>query len=320
MAHYLATEGGKRVLVVDLDPQCNATQLLLSDEQWDDIFSDGTAKDDKRTVLHALRNIRRGDSGVASDYEVVHSERFKVDVLAGHPSLALMEDTFSSSWEAFIAGDLGGARRTHWLSQLVKAATTYDLVILDAGPSLGALNRTVVVGTDYFVTPTAADMFSLFAIDNIGEWIRTWTRKYLIGLAGVKEEFGSEVDDLIPDSLGLEATYLGYTIQQYVTKAMRGGERRKLNAYDRYKKQIPAKARNLSKIAPGAVEDLSLGLVPHMFAMVPLAQACHAPISALLPQDGLRGAQISQQANYREQLRDIGQKLIKSWLKAEDSK
>lgn len=311
MAYHLASESRKRVLVIDLDPQCNATQLLLSDDQWSDIYTDGISKDDKRTVLHALRNIRRGDSGIDATYEVSQSERFNVSVLAGHPSLALLEDTFSSSWESFVGGDLGGARRTHWVSELVRGAVDFDLVILDAGPSLGALNRTVVVGTDYFVTPTAADLFSLFAIDNIGEWIKKWTKKYVSGLTSVQDEFGAEVESVLPGARRLDATYLGYTIQQYVTKSASGGQRRNVNAYDKYKKQIPAKAKKLSSIAFGGGSDLDLGIVPHMFSMVPLAQAVHAPIAALTPPDGLRGAQISQQAKYRDQLREIGIRLEK---------
>lgn len=312
MAYHLSREGGQRVLVIDLDPQCNATQLLLSDDQWDELYGDFSLKDDKRSILHALRKIRRGDSGIDTTYEPVRSARFEVDVLPGHPSLALLEDTFSSSWESFVGGDLGGARRTHWVAELVRGATDYDLIILDAGPSLGALNRTVLVGTDYFITPTAADLFSLFAIDNIGEWIKKWTKKYTSGLISVRDEFGTESDDAFPTGSQLEATYLGFTIQQYVSKTVSGGQRRNVNAYDKYKKQIPTKARKLAGLSSRNSHDLDLGIVPHMFAMVPLAQARHAPISALVTSDGLRGAQISQQAKYRSQLEDIGARLVQN--------
>lgn len=312
MAYHLSKEGGRRVLVVDLDPQCNATQLLLSDDQWDELYGDLSLKDDKRSILHALRKIRRGDSGIDTTYVPVRSERFEVDVLPGHPSLALLEDTFSSSWESFVSGDLGGARRTHWVAELVRGAADYDLIILDAGPSLGALNRTVLVGTDYFITPTAADLFSLFAIDNIGEWIKKWTKKYTSGLTSVRDEFGTESEDAFPIGSSLEATYLGFTIQQYVSKTVSGGLRRNVNAYDKYKKQIPTKARKLAGLSSQNNHDLDLGIVPHMFAMVPLAQARHAPIAALVTADGLRGAQISQQAKYRDQLEDIGSRLIKN--------
>lgn len=321
MAYHLSQYSKKRILFVDLDPQCNATQLLISDDQWDSIFGKQTNLNDKRTVLYALSNVRRGDSGIERGYETTRSERFELDVLPGHPSLALLEDTFSSSWEAFQTGDLGGARRTHWVAQLIATATEYDIVIIDVGPSLGALNRTVLIGSDYFVTPTAADLFSLFALENIGAWIQTWSRRYTRGVEQVRDAFPAEADDIIPSQGGLTATYLGYTIQQYVTKA-REGKLRNVRAYDRYKRQIPTKAKKLATavgtpVKAGRVNELNLGIVPNMFAMVPLAQAHHAPIASLTQADGLRGAQFNQQSRYAEQLDDIGQRLARRLSEAE---
>jgi cellulose biosynthesis protein BcsQ len=48
---------GRRVLIVDLDPQCNSTQLVLSDDQWSAIYED-TAESDSKTVMALLRRIR----------------------------------------------------------------------------------------------------------------------------------------------------------------------------------------------------------------------------------------------------------------------
>jgi hypothetical protein len=138
----------------------------------------------------------------------------------------------------------------------------------------------------------------------------------------VNEAFPEEVGQILPaNSGGLSVIYIGYTIQQYVTKASRG-ELRDLNAYDRYKRQIPAKARRLASVVgspriSGSTGQLDLGIVPHMFAMVPLAQAHHAPIATLTQADGLRGAQFSQQSRYAEQLDEIGHRLFKRLRAAE---
>jgi cellulose biosynthesis protein BcsQ len=312
MAHHLSVEEGARVLVIDLDPQCNASQLLLTTDQWAELYEDSAKTNEANTVLHALTHIRRGDSQVLTDFEPLASKRFGVDVLAGHPSMALLEDRLSSSWEDLARGDLGGARRSHWVRQMV-SAVDYDYVLIDAGPSLGALNRTVLLGSDLFITPTSADMFSLFALDNIGEWYRAWLRTYTNGMQVVAEEFEDEVVALGLDPVNPKppTAYLGYTIQQYVTKAMRDGERRNTNAYDHYSKQIPAKAKRLAERVgfPRSSDLLNLGRVPYMFAMIPLAQASHAPIFTLTTEDGLRGAQISQRARYSEQLFEIGEAL-----------
>jgi cellulose biosynthesis protein BcsQ len=308
MASHIAKDLGWRVLVVDLDPQCNATQLLLEEAQWEKLYSNRKASQ-RQTVLKALRHIRAGDSNVDCDIPFVESLRFEVHVLPGHPSLSTVEDRLSSSWVQFQAGDLGGARRSLWLSTLVEEVD-YDLVMLDVGPSLGAINRSVLLGSDTFVTPMAADLFSLYALDNISEWIDGWSREYSRGF-----EVLAERDEFDLGEYGIEpaprvtSAFAGYTIQQYVTKAM-AGSYRSVNAYDRYKKQVPERAEALSGIRCPTADDLDLGVVPNMFSMVPLAQAAHAPIRDLKPGDGLRGAQVSQQARYSEKLEEIASRLI----------
>lgn len=314
LAYDLAVRQEKSVLVVDLDPQCNATQLLLEQDTWTEILGDSNAHKDRRSVLYTLSEVRRGDSTIRSDIAPTISERFGVSVLAGHPSLALVEDTLSASWGQLLSGDLGGARRTHWLAELLEnIGDGYEYVVVDVGPSLGALNRSVIIGSDYVVTPTAADLFSLYALENIADWIGHWGRQFAGGMERIVEAYPDDSEALgLRAETSLRATYLGYTIQQYVTKASSDGRRRGVKSYDHYRAQIPAKAEKLAAaLRPslnGRVQDL--GTVPHMFSMVPLAQGRHAPIASLTKEDGLRGAQIGQQANYRSQLEDIGDRLF----------
>jgi hypothetical protein len=46
-------------LIVDLDPQCNSTQLVLDDDQWAEIYEDRDASEAK-TVMWVLRHFRAG--------------------------------------------------------------------------------------------------------------------------------------------------------------------------------------------------------------------------------------------------------------------
>ncbi len=54
---------------------------------------------------------------------------------------------------------------------------------------------------------------------------------------------------------------------------------------------------------------MELGIVPNMFSMVPLAQTAHAPVADLKPADGVRGAQVTQQGRYVEQLTEMFERL-----------
>lgn len=298
-------EQGRSVLIIDLDPQCNSTQLVLDDEQWSDIYED-RVRSEAKSIMALLRIIRSGDSDLDIDaMSVVRGPRFNVDVLPGHPSLSIFEDILSDSWGRFRGGEPAGARRSVWLRTLrQEIADDYDVIVIDVSPSLGAINRSALVGSDSFATPMAPDLFSLYALDNITLWLQRWFNDYDAGRANAMPELKAiGFEDLLPDPLPIRHGFIGYTVQQYVSRAS-GGQIRDIEAYDRHRRQIPERASRLielSRLSGG----LELGTVPNMFSMIPLAQSQHSPIAKLGRDDGLRGAQFSQQERYAAQLEAI---------------
>jgi hypothetical protein len=109
------------------------------------------------------------------------------------------------------------------------------LIVVDVSPSLGAINRSALVGSDYYVTPMSADLFSLYALDNISVWFDRWLREYDSGRAASEEELrATGYGDLLPDPLPIRHGFLGYTVQQYVSRAS-GGEIRRVQAYDSHR-------------------------------------------------------------------------------------
>ena len=168
-------------------------------------------------------------------------------------------------------------------------------------PSLGALNRSVLIGSDYFVTPVEADLFSLYALENIGTWMSKWTEDYVKAL---QEYERSDIIDDLRSALRIRNGWAGYTVQQYVSRTS-AGVVRDIKAYDRYKSQIPTRAKVLDGFRSVHANQLEIGIIPNMFAMIPMAQAVHSPISDLRKEDGLRGAQPAQRDKYVGQLDDI---------------
>jgi cellulose biosynthesis protein BcsQ len=307
MASLIAEKTQASVLYVDCDPQCNATQLLLTESEWGGLYRNKKRSVDL-TLLRAFRHIRIGDSGIITDLHVQRSARFGIDVLAGHPNLSTLEDMLSASWVDFKAGALGAARRSLWARYLVDSLQ-YDLIVFDLGPSLGALNRTVLLGCESFVTPMAADLFSLYALDNIAEWMAAWMRDYRRAGLELKTSDPDAVEEwTIDPEPPIARGFRGYTVQQYVSRSSGGGIR-EVKAYDRYKLQIPKRVTALNEWTPPGLKP-DLGVVPNMFSMVPLAQSVHAPITRLTSGDGLRGAQIGQQEKYSQQLHALADRLL----------
>ena len=95
-------------------------------------------------------------------------------------------------------GKTGGIRRSNWCAALTEFLDDdYDLAFFDIGPSLGSLNRSVLLGIQHFISPVGADLFSIFGIRNIAAWLRQWLKDYEVGLnlaedstPGVLDEYG----------------------------------------------------------------------------------------------------------------------------------
>jgi cellulose biosynthesis protein BcsQ len=306
--NYAAYEASqqKPVLLFDLDPQCNSTQLLLEDDQWEDIYEESEDSESK-TIMGVLRHFRAGESVLDTDSasNIVTSRRFGVDVLPGHPGLSIFEDLLSEAWGDMRSGRAAGARMSMWLRNLrAHYGDSYAIIVVDVSPSLGAINRSALVGSDAFLTPMATDLFSLYALDNITIWLKRWLAEYEHGRPEAQAELDAIHYDLVlPRPLPIENGFIGYTTQQYVTRSA-GGEVRQTEAYERHRREIPERARALGEMSRFS-HDIDLGTIPNMFSMIPLAQSRHAPIAALEKDDGLRGAQFSQQERYAMQLQEV---------------
>lgn len=302
VSSYIATHFQQSVLLVDADPQCNATQLVLPEKKLQELYA--RASSGRNTLFDVLAPIAKGDSSIADHprSEKGGRNRFGVDLIPGHPKVALLEDRLSQAWLDFSGGDLGGARRTNWNTQLLRdVSVDYDLVFYDVGPSLGALNRSVMAGVDHFVTPMGCDVFSIMGVANISEWLRDWERAYSRALDSCREQWKDEMKPYCLRDFSVRGlTFAGYTVQQYITKSTLG-ERRPTKAYEKILRQIPGVIeKNLKDFFAGSIsqDSLRLGDVPNMFSLVPLAQNANVPIHELQSSDGLVGAQYSQKDTY----------------------
>jgi cellulose biosynthesis protein BcsQ len=327
VASYLARTEELRVLVVDADPQCNASQLILGSERAAEIYSTGTLNNGieeikVNTLKDVLAPISAGEATLSKNIHPVSSalNRFRVDLIPGHPKVAILEDKLSRNWTEFVGGDLGGARVTNWNTQfLAQFEGKYDLIVFDIGPSLGALNRAVLVGVDFFLAPMGCDIFSLIGIDNIAEWLHDWQGEYETGLKQCEKKHGNEMDNyVVKNKTQAMCRFVGYTVQQYITKTIRN-ERRATAAYDEILASIPARIeqRLAQLIAPKLdLASLKLGDVPHMFSLVPLAQTAASPIDLLVSSDGLSGGQYGQQTDYKRFIGNLSTSLLRNLMNA----
>ncbi|GAB3692802.1 AAA family ATPase [Corynebacterium nasicanis] len=322
IAHDFA-ERGHRVLYVDCDPQCNATQLMLTEEQTADIYAsvedpeEALLKSYARTVFGLFIPLREGEPEIEKEIVTYRSERFGVDVLAGHPSLSQVEDDMSNAWQSANSKETAAFRRIHWAGQLATAmedADRYDIIMFDVGPSLGPFNRTVLLGCDAFATPTATDLFSFHAFGNLARWFEDWVAEYSEMKEGNVNKWQSYSSSFekksrslrLPGENGHNLTYLGYTTLEYIKKKS-GGEEQLIGAFERFRHRFPEEAKRIAKSLGQDSEELLLGHMPQMSSMPATAQDVHSPIAGLVSKDGVRGNQINQRDRYVEKIHDIAE-------------
>lgn len=326
VASYLAESEKLNVLLIDADPQCNATQLILSEETTENLYASGEGSTTIDSLKQVLLPLLKGDASLQTTHKIAgpDTNRFGISILAGHPHIALLEDRLSNNWTQFMGADLGGARVSNWNTQLLsQIKSKYDLVIYDVGPSLGALNRSILIGVDYFLAPMGCDIFSLIGIENIASWIDQWRTYYDQAYEHVQSRHAKTLQEYskeIRPSSQLMARFVGYTVQQYITKTIRD-EKRATGAYETILAKIPEEiSRSLGPFIaqPLSSGDMRLGDVPHMFSLVPLAQTAHRPIHKLTGRDGLSGGQYQQQRQYQDFIRNLAESLMRNLRRSAD--
>ncbi len=298
VAGYLALENNARVLVIDADPQCNATQSLFSDETLNSIYRKKTF-----TIDSVVKPLALG-KGYSELLEIKKSKSFGVDVLVGDPRLSLTEDLLATDWGHAVSGNVRGLRTTLLFRHLLNLCEDYDYVLFDVGPSLGAINRSVLLAVDFFLTPLSTDIFSLKALENISLSLIKWKRQYENAIAQ-----SDDTQEIGIENLDWHLQFLGYVTQQYTAKRDSEGKARAVRAFDHIIKKVPHAIADqiVEKLQPNAASgiDYLIGTIPTLHSLIPLSQTSRRPIFALRSVDGVVGAHFAKVAEYEETIKAI---------------
>jgi chromosome partitioning protein len=164
---------GLRVLAADLDPQANLTGAFLDEDQLEEIWPD--PPEVPKTVFGSLKPLIKG-TGDISDAEVSRINS-SLSLLPGDIALSSFEDELSTQWPNCLDGHERAFRVTSALWRILQnsaALTGSQVILMDLGPNLGAINRAALIASDFLVVPLAPDLFSLQGVRNLGPAIRRW--------------------------------------------------------------------------------------------------------------------------------------------------
>lgn len=305
LASYFAKHKGKRVLIVDADPQCSATIYLFDQDKLENFYE----KTDAPSIYKVVQHLRKVKGGYlkAGDLPIQTDSLFGVDVMIGDTRLALAEDFLSKDWSEATNGEERGLLTTFiFRGFLNEIKDCYDFVFFDMGPSLGAINRTVLLACDYFIMPMSSDIFCLRAIDNIALSLKNWTKSLEGGLEKYKDNEGMDYNEQYTT-----IKFLGYVTQQYVARTY-NGVRRPVKAYDRiiekFGKEITTKLNAFYPI--NKRETLKLGEIPNWNSLVAFSQISNKPIFELSSVDNVFGSHLQKVREFADIMDGISNKII----------
>ncbi|KQN72100.1 hypothetical protein ASE91_05430 [Sphingomonas sp. Leaf62] len=213
--------------------------------------------------------------------------------------------------EDFLAEEWAGLNTQRGLSstmvfrRLLKSLHDYDYVFFDVSPSLGSINRTVLLSSDYFVSPMSIDIFSLKAFENISRWMSKWQAHWEYSVSS------PQLDAANPTVLDAKsvvgATFIGYVSQQYIAKRDASGERRPVRSYDEIIQQIDGQIDQYFHGGLIPPKPYEIGKIPNLHSLAPMSQSRRKPIFALTAADGIVGAHFAKVKEAKEIFGQVSQ-------------
>lgn len=175
VGYTLSQRFGKKVLLIDVDPQMNATEYTLNEGQVFDIM-----ENPKKSVYGVLGEEPQMPS-IISDY--VHKEENLCEIFE-------ITDNFHIIPSHLNIMSLNLNDSPFKLSQFIREnelKNVYDVIIIDSPPTISAYTRISLLASDAYIVPMKPDFLSLFGLPLLEGYIARLRRQfdYDLNFAGI---------------------------------------------------------------------------------------------------------------------------------------
>ncbi len=281
---WMYNDLGVRVVAADLDPQANLSSAFLPEDRLEELWQSNTHAE---TIFGAVQPLMEGTGDVHTPHLEIFDDR--IALLVGDLSLSTFEDELSNSWADCLDRKPSAFRVMSAFWRVMQMAATHhqaDVILVDLGPNLGALNRAALIAADYIVVPLSPDIFSLQGLRNLGPTLHDWRNAW-------QKRLVEQPDNLnVPLPTG-QMEPAGYIVSQHSVRL--DGP---VKAYDRWIAHIPSTYQGYvlgqpTTVSPSLADDPhKLALLKSYRSLMPLAHEAGKPMFHLKPADGAIGSHL----------------------------
>jgi len=172
---WMFADMGVRVLTLDLDPQADLTTAFIDEDRLELLMGDGEAS----TIFTCVQPVLDGTGSLLTpSLEYVTDS---LALLAGDLTLSKYEQELSQEWPKCLDKNERSFLVTTAFWRLMRMSAgkmEANLILVDVGPNLGAINRAAMVATDYVVVPLSPDILSIKGLESLGPTLREWRKNW----------------------------------------------------------------------------------------------------------------------------------------------
>lgn len=271
--------------MVDCDSQCNLTAYAIDDTKIKQAWSASG-----NSIYKVIEPIATG----TGDYRKRQATDLgnNLYIVPGDIDLSVFEDRLGDTWSSAATQEISLRTQIAIFRYVTYAAKKIeaDFVFYDLGPNLGALNRSVLGGCDYFITPLSPDLFSIKGTQNLGNKFVVWNDEW----KSILNRWKDSTIDHLPKAA---PKFLGYVLQQHNLRTNAEGMTQGWQLFgdkvnEAVIKNIVERLKPYNQVV--AREDYCLGAIPNLHSLIPYSLNARKPVYKCTSVDGLRGAHISK--------------------------
>lgn len=299
---WMCSELGQRVIAADLDPQANLSSMFLSEEKLTRVLKG----ENRKTLDGDIAPLFEGKGDISKEPHLEEIDE-RMGLLVGDLGLSKREDELSSQWTKCLESDERAFRVTTVFARLIDyARQTFgaDIVLIDVGPNLGAINRAALVASDHVVIPLAPDLFSLQGLRNVGPTLRGWRE-------GWRERVSKKPEGLALDLPSGNMQPLGYILMRHSVRL-----NRPVQAFAHWIEKMPQEYSR-AVLQEAASKEKTIENDPHLLAylkgyrsLMPLAREANKPMFMLKPADGVFGARQHAVTNCYNDFKSLAKEIM----------